>query len=316
MKADKGGEDLRHVVLLLDEGGEEGPEERGLEEHTQYALAANGTPFLLLCGLAHDRGGDRRVGPRAPEVAQAQRETLLLAPCLLRRWGQRGGGVAAARKQEMQREEEEMTLGVKERRFGRQARGAGELCEAGGSGGVGIPGGGGGRAGEQGSSTAKLSRGALASMRPCQSGGVCRLEKTRSAGCVGSLGRGFLQKRHGDNFSRTEGVFRTDISVLAQTSAPWFSIDSLGTNSLFLGPNYPIMVKGDPAAVDTTLLSFMRSKCIYTSDISVFPYPGPDICRFSLDDQSCVALDIDNSWPFPEHLWFKANVSNAEDWLS
>ena len=111
-------------------------------------------------------------------------------------------------------------------------------------------------------------------------------------------------------------VFRTDTSVLAQTPSPWFSIDSLGTNSLFLGPNYPMMVKGDPAAVDTTLLPFMRSNCIYTSDIAVVPYPGPDICRFSLDDQSCVALDIDNSWPFPEHLWFKASVSNAEDWLS
>ena len=111
-------------------------------------------------------------------------------------------------------------------------------------------------------------------------------------------------------------VFRTDTSVLAQTPSPWFSIDSLGTNSLFLGPNYPMMVKGDPAAVDTMLLPFMRSNCIYTSDISVVPYPGLDICRFSLDDQSCVALDIDNSWPFPEHLWFKASVSNAEDWLS
>ena len=111
-------------------------------------------------------------------------------------------------------------------------------------------------------------------------------------------------------------VFGMDTSVLAPTPSPWYRIDSLGENSLFLGQNYPMMVKGDPAAVDTTLLPFMRSNCIYTSDIAVVPYPGPDICRFSLDDQSCVALDIDNSWPFPEHLWFKASVSNAEDWLS
>ena len=109
-----------------------------------------------------------------------------------------------------------------------------------------------------------------------------------------------------------------DTSVLAQTPSPWFTIDSLGTNSLFLGPNYPMMVKGDPAAVDTTLLPFMRSNCIYTSDISVVPYPGTDIVgRFSLDDQSCVGLQIDNGWPVPEnHLWFKASVSNAEEWLS
>ena len=106
MKADKGGEDLRHVVLLLEEGGDEGPEEQGLEEHAQGALAANGIPFLLLSGLAHRRGGDRRVGPRAPEVAQAQRETLLLAPCLLRRRGQRGGRVVAAREQDKKQEEE------------------------------------------------------------------------------------------------------------------------------------------------------------------------------------------------------------------
>ena len=45
-----------------------------------------------------------------------------------------------------------------------------------------------------------------------------------------------------------------DTSVLAPTPSPWYSIDSLGENSLFLGPNYPMMVKGDPAAVDTTLL--------------------------------------------------------------
>ena len=100
--------------------------------------------------------------------------------------------------------------------------------------------------------------------------------------------------------------------------SPWFSIDTLGGNSLFLGQNYPIMVKGDPAAVDTTLLPFMRSNCIYMSDISVVTYPGRDIVgRFSLDDQSCVGLEIYNSRPFPEnHLWFKASVSNAEDWLS
>ena len=82
------------------------------------------------------------------------------------------------------------------------------------------------------------------------------------------------------------------------------------------------MVKGDPAAVDTTLLPFMRSNCIYTSDIAMVPYRGyhnmrPDIGGFSLDDQSYVGLEVDNSWPFPEnHCWFKASVCNAEDWLS
>ena len=112
-------------------------------------------------------------------------------------------------------------------------------------------------------------------------------------------------------------VFGMDTSVLAPTPSPWYRIDSLGENSLFLGQNYPMMVKGDPAAVDTTLLPFMRSNCIYTSDLAVVPYLGPDICRFSLDDQSCVGLQIDNGWPVPEnHLWFKASVSNAEDWLS
>ena len=115
-------------------------------------------------------------------------------------------------------------------------------------------------------------------------------------------------------------VFGMDTGVLAPTPSPWFSIESLGGNSLFLGQNYPMMVEGDPAAVDTTLLPFMRSNCIYTSDIAMLPYRpnmGPYIGRFSLDDQSCVGLEIDNSWPFPENqLWFKASVSNAEDWLS
>ena len=113
-------------------------------------------------------------------------------------------------------------------------------------------------------------------------------------------------------------VFGMDTSVLAPTPSPWYRIDSLGENALFLGQNYPMMVKGDPTAVDTMLLPFMRSNCVYTSEIWVVPYPGTDIVgRFSLDDQSCVGLQIDNGWPVPEnHLWFKASVSNAEEWLS
>ena len=81
-------------------------------------------------------------------------------------------------------------------------------------------------------------------------------------------------------------VFGMDTSVLAPTPSPWFSIDSLGENSLFLGQNYPMMVKGDPTIVDTMLLApFMRSNCVYTSDISMVPYPGTDIVGcFSLDD--------------------------------
>ncbi len=63
-----------------------------------------------------------------------------------------------------------------------------------------------------------------------------------------------------------------DTIVLAPTPSPWFSIDTLGGNSLFLGQNYPMMVEGDPAAVDTTLLPFMRSNCIYTSDITMQCY--------------------------------------------
>ena len=89
-------------------------------------------------------------------------------------------------------------------------------------------------------------------------------------------------------------VFGMDTSVLAPTPSPWYRIDILGENSLFLGQNYPMMVKGDPTVVDTTLLvPFMRSNCIYTSDISVVPYPGPDICRFSLDDQYCDAIQYE-----------------------
>ena len=109
-----------------------------------------------------------------------------------------------------------------------------------------------------------------------------------------------------------------DTSVLAPTPSPWYRIDSLGENSLFLGQNYPMMVKDNPTAVDTTLLPFMRSNCVYTSGIWVVPYPGIDIVgRFSLDDQSCIVLEIENGWPVPEnHLWFKASISNTEEWLS
>ena len=67
-------------------------------------------------------------------------------------------------------------------------------------------------------------------------------------------------------------VFGMDTRVLAPTPSPWHRIDSLGENSLFLGQNYLMMVKGDPVVVDT----FMRSNCVYTSDIWVVPYPGTE----------------------------------------
>ena len=112
-------------------------------------------------------------------------------------------------------------------------------------------------------------------------------------------------------------VFGMDTSVLAPTPSPWYRIDSLGENSLFLGQNYPMMVEGDLVVIDTMLLPFMRSNYVYTSDIWLVPYPGTDIVGcFSLDDQSCVDLEIDSSWSFLEnHLWFKASVSNADKWL-
>ena len=62
-------------------------------------------------------------------------------------------------------------------------------------------------------------------------------------------------------------VFGMDTSVLAPTPSPWFSIESLGQN-------YPMMVEGDSAAVDTMLLPFMRSNCIHTSYIAMVPYRG------------------------------------------
>ena len=113
-------------------------------------------------------------------------------------------------------------------------------------------------------------------------------------------------------------VFGMDTSELAPTPSPWYRIDSLGENLLFLGQNYPMMVKGDPTVVDTMLLPFMRRNCVYTSHIWVVPYPDTEIVgRFSLDDQSCVGLQIDNGWPVPEnHLWFKASACNTEEWLS
>ena len=59
-------------------------------------------------------------------------------------------------------------------------------------------------------------------------------------------------------------VFGMDTSVLAPTPSPWFSIKSLGGNSLFLGQNYPMMVKGDPTAVDTNVTTiYEKQLCLY-----------------------------------------------------
>jgi hypothetical protein len=115
-----------------------------------------------------------------------------------------------------------------------------------------------------------------------------------------------------------------DTTMLAPEPSSWFIIISLGENSLFLGLNYPMMVKGNPAA-DGTTLPFMRSNCIFTSDIDIanvheagyHDLRPPDIGRFSLVGESCVGFHVHKSWPSQDFLfWFKASVSNAEDWLT
>jgi hypothetical protein len=115
-----------------------------------------------------------------------------------------------------------------------------------------------------------------------------------------------------------------DTTVLAPEPSPWFIIDSLGENSLFLGLNYPMMVKGNPAA-DGTTLPFMRNNCIFTSgiDIANVHEAGyhnlcpPDIGCFILVGESSVGFRVHNSWRSQDSLfWLKASVSNAEDWLT
>ena len=106
---------------------------------------------------------------------------------------------------------------------------------------------------------------------------------TKEAGVVS---HGHTLRTYSNICCRVSGM---DTTVLAPTPSPWLSIDTLRGNSLFLGQNYPMMVKGNPTAVDTMLLPFMRSNCIYTSDVAMVPYRGyhnmrPDIGCFSLDD--------------------------------
>ena len=73
-------------------------------------------------------------------------------------------------------------------------------------------------------------------------------------------------------------VFGMDTSVLAPTPSPWFSIESLGGNSLFLGQNYPMMVEGDPAAVGTTLLPLCEATVSIPWTLLWFPTVAITIC--------------------------------------
>ena len=91
-----------------------------------------------------------------------------------------------------------------------------------------------------------------------------------------------------------------------------------GPTTVNLETNAGLIIQAEAAYFNTHIGTVGKHSNVYTSDIWVVPYPGTDIVgRFSLDDQSCVGLQIDNGWPVPEnHLWFKASVSNTEEWLS
>jgi len=98
---------------------------------------------------------------------------------------------------------------------------------------------------------------------------------------------------------------------------PWRRIISLGSYSLFLGVNYPIIIPVEDGA-EHDRPNMARSNSVYTSHHAVglaYP-PSPEICRFSLNSEDCtVGFQTNIRWTWRQvPLWLIPSFANARQW--
>ena len=111
-------------------------------------------------------------------------------------------------------------------------------------------------------------------------------------------------------------VYSMDTSQL-MPPRPWRRIISLGSYSLFLGVNYPIIIPVEDGA-EHGRPNMARSNSVYTSHHAVglaYP-PSPEICRFSLNSEDCtVGFQTNIRWTWRQvPLWFIPSFANARQW--
>lgn len=107
-------------------------------------------------------------------------------------------------------------------------------------------------------------------------------------------------------------VFSTNVIALYPLY-PWKRITDL-KSSLFLGVNYPINVEVGGANGERHLT---KSNSVYTSAQAIgFEFRQcPEICRFSLSDDSAVSFSTNTPWSWSETpIWFIPSFANALDW--
>ncbi|KAK1607443.1 hypothetical protein QYE76_054699 [Lolium multiflorum] len=111
-------------------------------------------------------------------------------------------------------------------------------------------------------------------------------------------------------------VYSMDTSQL-MPPRPWRRIISLGSYSLFLGVNYPIIIPVEDGA-EHDRPNMARSNSVYTSHHAVglaYP-PSPEICRFSLNSEDCtVGFQTNIRWTWRQvPLWLIPSFANARQW--
>ena len=111
-------------------------------------------------------------------------------------------------------------------------------------------------------------------------------------------------------------VYSMDTSQLLP-QRPWKRVVSLGSYSLFLGVNYPIVI---PVEAEQGNGNMARSNSVYTSHhaVGLSSSPCPEICRFRLsDDDGDVAVGFPTRIGLPWRqvpLWFVPSFANSPEW--
>lgn len=98
---------------------------------------------------------------------------------------------------------------------------------------------------------------------------------------------------------------------------PWRRVVSLGSCSLYLGVNYPIIIPVEDRA-EHGHENMVRSNSVYTSHHAVgLAYSScPEICRFSLNaGDGVVGFPTHIRWSWRQvPLWFITSFANAPEW--
>ena len=112
-------------------------------------------------------------------------------------------------------------------------------------------------------------------------------------------------------------VFEQDPSFSGPSGIfDWRLVSSLGTRSLFVGPNYPINQEiTDGKDHDGSAVSFIRQNCVYTPYHASLHAPYLDMCYHALQPkvgERVASIRLRPAgWSFPRQapIWFKPSAN-------